>query len=114
MDEVFQAIILHLQELAASLPHRRISPGRSGKFAINWWGWRKPAHRPEALSEYVKLQFSQHGDNVQCKLRAQIHANLEFPAVGPEAEVDYGLDGLDDLVKEANAIAQWMGTKDKK
>ena len=114
MDKTFQAIILHLKDLASNLQHRRTSPGRSGKFAINWWGWRKPAHRPEARSEYVKLQFSQHGDHMRCRIRIQIHANWEFPAVGPEAEVDYGLDGLDDLVRDASAMAQWMSTKDKK
>lgn len=114
MDATFQAIILNLKSQATSLPHPRIAPGRSGEFTINWLGWRKPKHRPDPLSEYVKLSFLRHETHVRCKIRVQIHANWSFPAIGPEAEVDYNLDKLEDLVKEANAIAQWMSTNGKK
>ena len=50
---------------------------------------------------------------MRCQLIVQIHADWTFPAIGSTADVDKGLDGLELLVKDANAIAQWMTTKDK-
>ena len=105
-SDPFPAIISHLVEIALSLPGKN-RPVASRK-SINWVGWQAPAHQPEASSEHVMLSFSLRKDIVRCMISVQINAKWKFRAIGPTAEADHSLDGLEALVKEASAIAQWM------
>lgn len=107
MIDPLSAIVSHLKEMAQSLPGK-VHPGRSGKTTIHWLGWQPPAHRPEALGEHVRLKFTLHENVVRCAVDIHIHALRAFGAIGPSAEADDHLDGLEDLVTSAHAIAQWM------
>lgn len=105
--DLYPAIISHLREMALSLPGKN-HPRRSDSNTISWIGWQAPAHRPEAIDNRVRLKFALHEDHVRCTVDVHIHALWTFHAIGPTAEVDCHLDGLEDLVKNSHAIAQWM------
>jgi len=98
----------HLKEIVLSLPGKVKPNGRSGPKTINWLGWRPPKHRPEAIGEHVRLKFTLHENQVRCQISIHIHALRTFHAIGPTAEADYPLDRLEELVKDAGAMAQWM------
>lgn len=106
--DLYPAIISHLREMALSLPGKN-HPRRSDSNTISWIGWQPPAHRPEATGSQVKLTFSLHENTtVHCTVDVHLHALWAFRAIGPSAESDHDLDGLEELVKSAHTIAQWM------
>ena len=112
-DDPFPAIVSHLKDLAQSLPGKN-RPKASGPKTISWLGRSAPVHRPEARSEHVRLVFTPHETQVRCQISVHISANWIFPAIGAPAEADYALDGLEALIKDAGAIAQWMTPRNKK